>query len=93
VCQRVHAFLLNRAEKAKVKRDKEPTEKSDEKHLEAAKDVFVFVHLMELVESMTQEILDLRQIIGSIGEDIEDSSGPLDHTPEMFSSPKKTFLN
>lgn len=91
ICQRVHKFLLDRADEAKGRRDKRATKKNVEDHLEFSKDVFAFVHLMELVDNMTTEIQELRDIINAIGMDA-DPDGDED-LPELYSAPKKQFLN
>ena len=88
VCRRVHEMLLSRAEKAKNRRDVRPTSRSEKNHIEAAKDAFAFSHMMELVEAMSEEISNLREIVITSGEMRESSE-----TPEMFSGPKKKFLN
>lgn len=102
VCKKVHAFLLDRAEKAREKKENRPTKRSMQNHIEASKEVFVFVHLIELVENMTEEIADLRSIIsqmngeeGTIEEVVgtDDSPSPLSDVPEMFSTNKKQFIN
>jgi hypothetical protein len=90
VCKRVHSFLLSRAEKAKKKCDVKPTKRSSALHIEASKEVFVFIHLLELVESMTEEISDLRTIISNVQSDDSDDSTP---TPQIFSQNRKRFLN
>lgn len=90
VVKRVHSFLLNRVEKAKEKKDAKPSERSSEKHIEAAKDVFVFVHMMQLIEQMSEEISDLRDIIESVGNQEQRSNVS---SFETFSTPKKTYWN
>jgi hypothetical protein len=96
VCKRVHAMLLSRAEKARGKKEKKPTKKSAETHIETSKDVFVFVHLLELVENMTEEISDLRNIISQVAGDEDFEEEPKNVTkgwPEMFSTNKKRYVN
>lgn len=98
VCKRVHSLLMTRVEKAREKKEKQPTKKATHNHIEASKEVFVFVHLLELVENMTEEISDLRAIISQVaGEDDDDDETPRRNvtttTPEMFSMKKKTYLN
>ncbi len=91
VCRRVHKFLLDRADKNKNKRDTKPTKRSTENAVEAAKDVFAFVHLMEMVEEMTQEIYDLRQMVSAVDEDDEDEPGL--SFSNILSKPKKHYMN
>jgi len=90
VCKRVHSFLLSRAEKAKKKCDAKPTKRSSSMHVEASKEVFVFVHLLELVENMTEEISDLRSIISNVSGPDEDDTVA---TPQIFAQSRKRFLN
>jgi hypothetical protein len=95
ICHRVHDLLMARTDRAKKKSDARPSAQNHDKYIENSKEVFVFVHLMELVENMTAEIGDLRQIIAGMGE------GPADHQNErpramssvVSSTPKKTYLN
>lgn len=91
VCRRVHKFLLDRADKAKLKRDDKPTKRSNENYAEAAKDVFAFVHIMEMVEEMTQEINDLRAMVSAM--DVEEADEDPLSVPEMFTTRKKRYLN
>lgn len=96
VCKRVHSLLMTRVEKAREKKDKQPTKKATNNHIEASKEVFVFVHLLELVENMTEEISDLRAIISQVTGDDDDETPTRNVTttvPEMFSMKKKTYLN
>lgn len=87
VVKRVHNFLLKRVTKAKEKKDAKPSERAADKHVEAAKDVFVFVHMIELIEHMSERIAELQGIIA--GE------GPTTNleVPEMFSLKKGSYLN
>jgi hypothetical protein len=87
ICQRVHKHLLDRAEDAHEKCKKHPTDRSRDVQVETAKDVFVFVHLMELVEGMTKEILEHRQ---RLAENMVDDPSEI---PELFSTAKKEYLN
>lgn len=91
VCKRVHAFLLNRAEKARERKEKKPSRRSLKNHIETSKEVFVFVHLLELVENMTEEITDLRGIITSVSPDDEEPTAR--NVPELFTTNKKRYLN
>jgi hypothetical protein len=91
VCQRVHNLLRERADHAKEKRDRKPSARSKDVYVETSKDVFVFVHLMELVEHMTNEIGDLRQIIASMG--YEEDDGPSQVGSFSFGESGKKYLN
>ncbi len=89
VVKRVHEFLLFRTEKARAKKEAKPSDRAESKHLEAAKDVFVFVHMLELIEHMAAEIADLRGMLAAMG--VENQEVEL---PEMFAVAKKTgYLN
>lgn len=85
-------MLLDRADKSKQKRDTKPTKRSNENYAESAKDVFAFVHLMEMVEEMTQEIYDLRQMVSAMNEGEEDDA-PEFSFPTLGGSSKKRYLN
>jgi N-glycosylase/DNA lyase len=91
VVKRVHSFLLSRAERAKEKKELKPSNKTQSNHVEAAKDVFVFVHMMELIEQMSEEISDLRDILSAMGGGPEEKS--VVSSFDMFSSNKKHFVN
>lgn len=91
VVKRVHTFLLNRAERAKEKKEIQPSERAQSKHIEAAKDVFVFVHMMELIENMSEEISDLRDILAASGGLEEENS--VVSSFNMFSTNKKHYVN
>lgn len=87
VCQRVHELLTTRAEKAWKKHQKSPNNKTSDSHVEASKDAFAFVHLMELVEHMTIRINDMQMMISLMeqeGEEIARISQDRN---------KKTYLN
>ena len=91
VCRDVHRLLLARAEKARERKEKQPSKRAHDSHIEASKAVFVFIHLIELVENMTEEISDLRHIISEVTE--TEHSHPTSDVPEMFATNKKNFLN
>lgn len=93
VCRRIHKFLLDRADKTKAKRDARPTKRANENHIETAKDVFAFVHLMQMVEEMTQEIHDLRSMVSSMADGDEGEESEFTTLPEMFTTRKKHYLN
>lgn len=89
VVQRVQDFLLSRAQKAKEKKKAHPTKKSVSNHIETAKDVYVFTHMVELIEHMSEEIADLRDIL-AVTEKMDEAydSG----MPKLFTN-KKEYLN
>lgn len=87
ICQRLHKFLLDRAEDAQDRCTNRPTKRNKENQVELAKDVFVFVHLMELVESMTEEIMHHRQHAAYEAAEI------VPDAPEMFTAQKKEYMN
>lgn len=97
VCKRVHSLLMSRADKAREKKENRPSKKSTVNHIEASKEVFVFVHLLELVENMTEEISDLRAIISQVTgveeDEQEERPNPTKNVPEMFTMNKKNYLN
>jgi len=89
VLKRVHQLLIDRAERAQAKKIAKPTPKAEAKHVEAIKDVFALVYMMELVEHMTEEIADLREVLTLEGAQVEDTSS----VPEMFAQSKARFIN
>lgn len=97
VCQRVHTFLIKRAERARQRREYRTNPKTREDQVETAKDVFAFVHLMEMVDHMSEEIANLRQIIAGAGieeADPDEFAGAQEEVlPEMFAGPRKQYLN
>jgi len=90
VLKRVHKMLISRANKAKDKNLAHPSPLNNDKHIEAVKDAYALVHMMELVEYMSEEITDLREMIMLTG-DVEENQTT--STPEMFSQNKTHFLN
>ena len=94
VCRRVHTMLLSRSEKARIGNEKKPSKKAQTKHIETSKEVFVFVHLLELVENMTSDIADLRSIITSMSPDEDDDdSNAVRGLESLFAPSRKRFLN
>jgi len=96
VCKRVHSMLMARVDKAREKKEKKPSTRSAKNHIEASKEVFVFVHLLELVENMTEEISDLRNLVSSVtggDDDEDDDTSAVSGWPEMFASNRKKYLN
>lgn len=91
IVKRVHEFLLARAQKAKEKKEAKPSDRASENHIEAAKDVYVYVHMMELIERMSEEISDLRDILTSMGG-IEEPRSVVSSF-DMFSKNKKHYVN
>lgn len=91
VVKRVHTFLMKRVDKAKQKKKTRPSDRADNNHIEAAKDVFVFVHMMELIDHMSEEITELRDIITAMGG-MEERESTISSF-EMFAKSKKSYLN
>jgi len=87
IVKRIHGLLLSRSEKAKDKKEMRPTRRSMSNHVEAAKDAFVFSHMIELIEHMSSEISNLRDMMSNFG----DMSGP--DLPDVFSPKKTNFPN
>ena len=88
VVRRVHEFLVHRAEKAVVKKEAHPTKRSMSNYIETSKDLFVFTHMMEMIEHMSQEISELREIVSQVGEKVSLE------VPEGFTGVgKKNMLN
>ena len=79
---------MNRAERAKAKYNLSPSERTETKEIEAAKDVFVFVHMMELIEHMAGEIHELRDLLQDASEELAEPE-----MPEMYSVKKGDFIN
>ena len=90
VLKRVHRMLISRAEKARDKHLAHPTPLNDTKRIDAVKDVYALVHMMELVEYMSEEITDLRELM-HLEEQLE--GNVTTETPEMFSQDKTKFIN
>lgn len=91
VCKRLNQMLSSRVERAWQKKSKKPSSKATKNHVEAAKDAFAFIHLMDLVEHMSQEIFELRQEVQVLSEtdDLDD-----DVPAQIFAPPsKKSYLN
>ena len=88
VCKRLNAMLTTRVEKAWEKKQRRPTKKSDENHIEASKEAFAFIHLLDLVEHMSAEIHDLRMEMATVGSfDDDDVFSPVGEPP------RKKYLN
>lgn len=88
VLKRVHNILLNRAERAQVKKIAKPCKKTEERHIETVKDVFALTHMVELVEHMTEEIAELREAL-----EFEGNRKSTVRSFEMFSTAKKEYIN
>ena len=88
VCQRLHKMLSSRVDKAWKKHAKHPTDKSSDNHVEASKDAFAFIHLMEMVESMTAQIAEMQM-------ELEMMSGGDDgeYVSPVGPPRQKTYLN
>lgn len=70
VCKRLSEMLSSRVEKAWKKKKAKPSQKSIDNHVEATKDAYAFIHLLDLVDQMSQEIAELRELVE--GEPVED---------------------
>ena len=90
VCKRLNQMLTSRVEKAWEKKQRKPTKKTSNNHIEATKDAFAFIHLMELVEHMSEEIYGLRMELQTLGTDDDDDIGPSWMAPP---GSKKNFMN
>ena len=89
VCQRLHEMLNGRVNKAWKKYQKTADDKDSDNHVEASKDAFAFVHLLEMVEHMTEEIRDMREALHSAGYE-EDEGGTIAVVSDVL---KKQYLN
>jgi len=92
VCKRLNQMLTSRVEKAWQKTSKTPSSKAVQAHVEAAKEAFAFIHLLDLVEHMSEEIFELRQEVDALtgDENFDDDDPP----PQAFSGPsRKHYLN
>jgi len=89
IVKRIHKLLVSRADNAKDKKEMRPTKKSRSNHVEAAKDAFVFSHMIELIEHMSHEISNLREMLTSFNDVPE--MGP--DLPDVFAPKKTHFLN
>ena len=89
VVERVHRFLLDRAEHAKDERDRNENPATASAHVEAVKDVFVLVHTLELIEHLSSEVGELRETVQEMGGSDEGESA----FPQMFAVKKTEFLN
>lgn len=88
VCKRVNELLTSRAQKAWEKKCSRPSPKATENHIEASKDAFAFIHLMDLVEHMTNEIHELRLELAVMSDSDDDDSISV-----VRQTPKRTYLN
>jgi len=92
VCKRLNVLLTARVEKAWEKKQRRPTKRADKNHVEASKEAFCFIHLMDLVEHMSREIHGLRTEIELISEMDADEVGEVNFSP--VSEPRrKKYLN
>jgi hypothetical protein len=89
VCKRLNKMLHSRLERAWQKKSRRPSSRTVKNHVEAAKEAFAFIHLLDLIEHMSQEIYELRQEVGAGDEFEEETEGM-----GVFSnSPKKNYMN
>ena len=89
ILKRLHSMLITRAETARAKKEASPSEKNDSNHVEAIKDAFALTHLMQLVDAMTEEITDLRELLQF--DAVEEN--PIVRPSKLHISKKTTFLN
>lgn len=92
VLERVHRQLFDRAKEAQEAKEKSGSEEDTKAHIEAAKDVFVVVHLIELVEHLSGEVSELRSVVEEMGG-VEIEVEALEQFPQMFSAPTGSFMN
>ena len=88
VCKRLNQMLSARVDKAWEKKHRRPTRKMIENHIEATKDAFAFVHLLDLVEQMSQEIYELRSELSVLDQTDDEVS-----TVSWSKPVKKQFMN
>lgn len=93
VLKRMRDTLASKAERAKERKEKAPSRRSSKAYVEASKDIFVFVHLLELVESMTEEISDLRDIISALPVNQDDRKESPTRNVGWHSADRKRYIN
>lgn len=76
VIHRVHHILGNRVERAWRKRCTAKTDRNVKSHVEASKDAFAFMHVLSLIDSMTEEIHMLRVHIEQLSDEDESPRFP-----------------
>jgi hypothetical protein len=79
-------MLVKRADRAKARKDACSTKRSASRYIEASKDLFVFVHMIELIDHMSGEIGELRETISMLGVDEDDA-------PQMFAGSRTNLPN
>lgn len=93
VCKRLNEMLTSRVEKAWEKKSRRPTKKMVSNHIEATKDAFAFIHLLDLVEHMSEEIYHLRMELQTLGQEAMEEE---DTQPNWLAPPgskKKSYMN
>lgn len=86
VAKRLHQRLQDQLQEAKQRRDKRATKQAVSEHVEAAKELFVLVHMMELIEHLTEQLAALR-------DDVESASEPDSDMPELFAPKRTDYMN
>jgi hypothetical protein len=88
VCRRLNEMLSSRVSKAWSKRNRLKTERAEQNHVEAAKDAYAFIHLLQLIEHMSEEICELRSELESLPD------GEFEDEFEVASQPRgKVYMN
>lgn len=92
----MHSLLDRRVTSASNKRDRLKTKKAEAEYIERAKEIFAFVHLLDDLKEMQQEIVKMNACIDALQE-MDERNNPTNndskHVPEMFSSDKKRYLS
>ena len=94
--RRVHGLLVKRAESARERAEEHPSVRSERRDDEASKDAAAFVHMMHLIQQMTEEVEGLREVLEGVrsGEVESITSDRVSAWgPEMFSTDKKGYVN
>lgn len=86
VTKRLHQKLQDQLQEAKERRDKRATKQAVSDHVEAAKELFVLVHMMELIDHLTEEVATMR-------ENIEKAAELDPDMPELFAPKRTDYLN
>ena len=89
VCKRVNGMLTARVQRAWEKKRKQHSDKAASNHIEASKDAFAFIHLMDLVEHMSEEIHDLRMELAASDCNCDDD----DRMAIVGDAKKRSYLN
>jgi hypothetical protein len=82
ICKDVHKMFIDKCDEAKNKNKDHPTKKTKNEYVRCAKEAFVFSHLLELVDSMSNEL-----------NDSEQDEEYYDGLESIYCSSKKQYLN